>query len=406
MTRLKKSAKTGCPGLGQGPSLRSGVSLHPGPTGRSLLVMCLLAVLFSCSIAGASYPKTFTDTQGREITLDKPVERIITRSPDEARIVVALGAGDMMIASEQSSKTCLCPVTLGNTTEGCKDCYESIIGGRMPDLPEISTRYDIYYEKIAALKPDIIFCGSLKDAEAFEEKIGCPVVVLGGQGWDFGDDGYFKSIEVAGKALDKEERAKEFKDFIKGKIDKVKSVTDKISEDKKPKVYFASRGATKAFYDPKEGRDFTRTEPTYDPLDAAGGINVASGINGSTVNVGLEQIIAWNPDYIIIANNLAGNNTGLDFIKSSPELQSINAIKKGNIYNCFSPHCRGTPPDRNLLNMMYMAKLFHPDEFRNLDLEEEGNEIFKEFLGVDNVFSEYADYLVWPREYLKSINQG
>lgn len=371
--------------------------------GKLLLIAFLCSMVFSSFIAAASYPKTFTDTQGREITLDNPVERIITRSPDEARIVIALGAGDKLIAGEQATKSCLCPMTFGNTTEGCKDCYKTIIDGRMPDLPEISTRYDIYYEKIAALKPDIIFCGSLKDAEAFEDKIGCPVVVLGGQGWNFGDSGYFKSIEVAGQALDREDEADKLIEFIKGKIDKVKSVTDKMSDADKPKVYFASRGATNAFYDPKEGRDFTRTEPKYDPLDVAGGINVASEINGSTVNVALEQIIAWNPDFIFVSNSDAGNNTGLNFIKNSPELSSINAIKNGNVYNCFYPHCRGTPPDRNLLNMMYMAKLLHPDEFKDLDLEEEGNEIFKAFLGVDGVFTEYADYLVWPREYLDSL---
>lgn len=366
-------------------------------------VMLIVVFVLSSFIATASYPKTFTDTQDREITLEKPVERIITRSPDEARIIIALGAGDKLIASEQATKYCLCPMTFGDTSEGCVNCFETIIEGRMPDLPEISTRYDIYFEKIAALNPDIIFCGSLKDAEAFEDKIGCPVVVLGGRGWNFSDEGYFNSIEVAGKALDKEEEAKELIDFIKSKIDRVKSVTDEMDDSEKPKVYFASRGASAAFYDPKEGRDFTRTEPEYDPLTVAGGINVASDIPGSTVNVGLEQIIAWNPDYIFIASSDPGNYTALNFIKNSPELQSVNAIKNGNVYYCFYPHCRGTPPDRNLLNMMYMAKILHPDKFRDLDLEKEGNEIFRAFLGVDNVFTEYADYLVWPRDYLNSL---
>jgi iron complex transport system substrate-binding protein len=370
---------------------------------RSMLMLLICSIIFMSFTAMASYPKTFTDTQGREITLDKAVERIITRSPDEARTVIALGYGDKLVAGEQATKSCLCPTTFETFTEGCLDCYHTIIGGRMPDLPEISTRYDIYYEKIAALKPDIIFCSSLKDAEAFEEKIGCPIVVLGGQGWNLGDDGYFKSIRVAGEALDAEDKADELIDFIKGKVDKIKSVTDNIKDEDKPRVYFASRGATKGFYDPKEGRDFTRSEPKYDPLTIAGGINVASEVNGSSVNIALEQIIAWNPDYILITNSDAGNNTGLDFIKNSPELASINAVKNGNVYNCFSPHCRGTPADRNLLNMIYMAKLLHPKEFKDLDIEKEGNEIFKAFLGVDNVFTEYADYLVWPREYLDSL---
>jgi iron complex transport system substrate-binding protein len=294
-------------------------------------------------------------------------------------------------------------MTFSNTTEGCLECYENIIDGRMPDLPEISTRYDIYFEEIARLEPDLIFCGNLKDAEAFEDKIGCPVVVLGGQGWNFGDDGYFDSIRVAGEALDARDQADELIAFAKGKVEMIESVTKEIDPDDRPKVYFASRGASNAFYDPKEGRDFTRTEPKYDPLTIAGGNNIASEINGSTVNVALEQIIAWNPDFIFISNSNAGNNTGLDFIKNSPELASINAIKEGNVYNCFYPHCRGTPPDRNLFNMMYMAKVMYPEEFKDLDLEKEGNEIFKAFLGVDGVFSEYADYLVWPREYLDSL---
>ncbi|NPV63499.1 MAG: ABC transporter substrate-binding protein [Methanotrichaceae archaeon] len=370
---------------------------------RALLLLLLCSIFFLSLSAMASYPKTFTDTQGREITLDEPVERIITRAPDEARVIIALGYGDKLIAGEQATKSCLCPMTFDNTTEGCSDCFNTIIGGRMPDLPEISTRYDIYFEQIAALKPDIIFCGNLKDAEAFEEKIGCPVVVLGGSGWDFDDGGCITSIKVAGEALDCEDRADDLIDFINGKIDMVKSVSENVPEDEKPTVYFASRGATNAFYDPKEGRDFTRTEPSYDPLLAAGGHNVASEINGSTVNVALEQIIAWDPDYIFISNSQAGNNTGLDFIKNSPELQSINAIKNGNVYNCFYPHCRGQPPDRNLLNMLYMAKILYPEEFEDMDLEEEGNEVFKAFLGVDGVFSDYADYLVWPREYLDSL---
>ena len=370
---------------------------------RSLLILLICSIFFMSFTAMASYPKTITDTQGREITLDNAPEKIITRSPDEARTVIALGYGDKLIAGEQATKSCLCPMTFDNTAEGCIECFESIIDGRMPDLPEISTRYDIYFEKIAALKPDLIFCGNLKDAEAFEDKIGCPVVVLGGQGWNFGEDGYYNSIRVAGQALDAEDKADELIAFAKGKVEMIESVTDDLKPEDRPKVYFASRGAGAGFYDPKEGRDFTRTEPKYDPLSMAGGINIASEINGSTVNVALEQIIAWNPDFIFISNSDAGNNTGLEFIKNSPELSSINAIKNGNVYNCFYPHCRGTPPDRNLLNMMYMAKVLHPEDFKDLDLEKEGNEIFKAFLGVDGVFTEYADYLVWPREYLDSL---
>ena len=66
---------------------------------RSALIISIAALLILSFSVAASYPKTFTDTQERKITLDKPAERIVTRSPDEARIIVALGYGDKMIAS-------------------------------------------------------------------------------------------------------------------------------------------------------------------------------------------------------------------------------------------------------------------------------------------------------------------
>jgi len=350
-----------------------------------------------------NYPRTIIDSAGREVTLYKPAERIITREPDTCRIVIALGDGDKVVASEQAVKSCLCPTTFETFEEGCIECYNSILGGNLSDLPETSTRYDIYYEQMAALTPDVIITSSETNAEEFEDKVGCPSVVANGRGWTYSRDegGLYNQIEVIGDLLEREDEADELIGFIESKLDMVRSVTETLDESEKPTVYYASRGATAGFYDPKEGRDFTRTEPKYEPIDIAGGINVAAECEGTSI-VGIEQIIAWDPDYILLASSSSQNNDSLGFILASPDLQSISAIQNGNVYYCFSPHCRGNPPDRSLFNVIYMAKLFHPEEFKDLDLEKEGNEIFKAFLGVDGVFSDYSDYLVWPREYLDS----
>ncbi|KUK43440.1 MAG: Periplasmic binding protein [Methanothrix harundinacea] len=350
-----------------------------------------------------NYPRTITDTAGREVTFYKPVERIITREPDTCRIVVALGEGDKVVASEQAVKSCLCPTTFGTFEEGCLECYYSILDGRMPDLPETSTRYDIYYELIASFAPDVIITSGTTNVQDFESKIGCPVVVAGGDGWIYSrEDGLYGMIEVIGDVLEREEEAEELIGFVESEIDMISSVTETLDEDEKPKVYFAPRGAKLGFYDPKEGRDFTRTFTEYDPLKIAGGKNVAEGAEGYEINVAVEQIIAWNPDYIFIACSTPEDAEVIEWIVESPDLQSIAAVQNGNVYNCLYPHCRGRPADRSLINMVYMAKLLHPEKFEDLDLEKEGNEIFKAFLGVDGVFTEYADYLVWPREWLNS----
>mgnify|MGYP001325689283 FL=1 len=348
-----------------------------------------------------NYPRTVVDSEGREVVFYKPVERIITREPDTCRIVIALGDGDKVVASEQAVKSCLCPTTFETFEEGCLECYHSILDGNMPDLPETSTRYDIYYEQMASLNPDVIITSSVTNVQDFESKIGCPVVVADGDGWIYSrDDGLYGMIEVIGDTLDRNDEAEELIGFVESEIEMVRSVTDGIAEEEKPKVYFAPRGAKLGFYDPKEGRDFTRTFTEYDPLNIAGGRNVAEGAEGYEINVAVEQIIAWNPDYIFVACSTPEDAEVIDWIMESPDLQSIAAVQTGNVYNCFYPHCRGRPPDRSLLNMVYMAKVLYPEEFGDVDMEAEGNEIFEAFLGVDGVFTEYADYLVWPRDWL------
>jgi iron complex transport system substrate-binding protein len=344
-----------------------------------------------------NYPRTIIDTAGREVTFYKPIERIVTREAHTARIVIALGDGDKIVASEGSIKN-LC------SEECCPTCYYTILDGRMPDLPSTSTRYDIYYEQMAALTPDVILTSGETEAQDFENKVGCPCVVASGRGWTYSYDngGLYGQIEIIGDLLEKEDEADELIGFIESKVDMIRSVTDTLDESEKPMVYYATRGATKGFYDPKEGRDFTRTETQYEPLEIAGGINVAAECEGTSVNVGIEQIIAWDPDYILLSSGSSENIEAIEFILTSPDLQSISAIKNGNVYNCFSPHSRGSPPDKSLFNMIYMAKLFHPEEFNDVDLEKECNEIMKAFLGIDGVFTEYADCLVWPREFINS----
>ena len=358
-------------------------------------------------ILGKEKELTLIDTADRIVTVPHPIERLITRAPDNARLTIALGAGDKLIASEGAVKSCLCPTNWGEYTAGCLDCYFTILDGRMPDLPETSTRHTIDYELMASLHPDVIITDSITTADLFENKVGVPCVVAGiGPGGGSGyaayyyEYGLYGRIELLGYVLGQRDEADDLIDFIESKVDMVRSVTDAIDEDDKPTVYFAPRGCSKGFYDPKEGRDFTRTIASYEPLDIAGGINVAGGEPTGNLNVGIEQIIAWDPDYMFVACSSAEDKGAIEMIMDSDDLKTVSAVQNDKVYNCFYPYCRGRPPDRSLFNMLYMAKLLHPDEFGDLDLEAEGNEIFEAFLGVDGVFTDYADWLEWPREYL------
>ena len=344
-------------------------------------------------------PKTITDYNDREVTFYRPIERIITTNPDNSRIVIALGDLDKMVSSDECTRGgCVLPRD-SNDEKIATDAWESLQiygGGQLDDLPETNTRYEIDYETMAILQPDIVLdTTSANRGDQILEKVGCPCVEAGA-GFTFEEN--YAHIQMLGEVLDKEERADELVDFISSKVEMIESITSQIDESEKPTVYFAPRGATKGFYDAIEGRDFTRTEAVYESLTLAGGINIAENCTGTNVNVAPEQIVVWEPEVIFVAKNTWDGESGVGFVMETPELSEIPAVRNNQVYDCFYPYCRGRPIDRSLLNLFYMAKRLHPEEFSDIDMEAEGNEIFKQLLGVDGMFTELAEYQTFAKE--------
>ena len=354
-------------------------------------------------------PKTVREVvyigeSGRTVKFYRPVERMVSVSPDGTKTIIALGECDKIVAGR--TDWCICRHYESRSGEGASKCAAEVCGGRLIEIPQVSSSYGsgVNVEKIVCEKPDVLIGGGgLASNVAFQEKTGIPAV----RGWFHGGkytffENLYCQFEFFGTLLDREEEAEELKSFVEEKLDKLEEVISQIPDDEKPKVYIVSRSSSSS----RGG--FETTLPNFDPIDIAGGINVAdeAGEKGGDLSLKVlkEQIIKWNPDIILI-NRGSLTGTALVTIESvllDPDLQTVNAVKNESVYYCMSPHCYGKPADRILTNTLYLAKLFHPDEFKDMDLEKEGNEIFEAFLGVDGLFSENADYLVWMREYLDS----
>ena len=346
---------------------------------------------------------TLLDTANRIVTIPRPIERVVSIQPDVTRVMIALGECDKLVGVDSYSKTCICY----NSAETAPICTDEVCGGRLWELPEVGQYFSYANpELIVSLKPDVILsygAGSnyIGMADTLQEQTGVPVVCpYGGAGTKFEE--VYETIRCVGIVARRGEEADDLISFCEEKIDKLEDITSEIPDDEKPVVYFSSRG-----YSGSMG-GFTRTTNQYYPLDIAGGINVARDVlpekSGSTaVDVSKEQIIAWDPDIIIIAHSFGKSLDEMNDVErvlTDPDLQSMKAVKNGDVYFTLYPYCLGTPHDRNLAAAFYLAKLFHPEEFEDLDVEEEGNEIYERFLRVDGLFSEYADATVWLREWL------
>ena len=334
-------------------------------------------------------PKTIIDVIGdRTVTMHRPVERVVSGALACTRLIVALEGCDRLVGSE-FSRTPGVPSGGSCIGELAFACGGEILSGKVANIGWGSGNVEF----IASLEPDVIIADRITSVNSLQEKIDIPIVTGRYQGY-LGGPGFYEIIDQIGRVLGDEEEAEELISYMKEKIAEVTDVTSEIPESEKLRVYYAARG----------GGSLTKTG-YYDAIDLAGGINVAKDCplfdTYREFTVSKEQIIAWNPDIIVLKGHTSKPpaTQWATIILKDPDLQPVNAVKNGSVYYCGAT-AKGYPVQRYIPETMYFAKRFHPDKFEDLDLEKEGNEVMKRFFKADGLYTWYADETGWLREFL------
>ena len=337
-------------------------------------------------ILGKERKLTLVDQADRTVTVPRPIERVVSTSLGYTRVIVALDRCDKLKGSEIYNPswgsgprlyTCF-----GETKFAC--------GGKITEVIEDVGWGGKNVEMIAILRPDVIF-GKSSTADALQEQTGAPVVVSQPARPETMTlmEQWSRQIEFTGVVLGREEEAEELIPFMEEKLALVTDISSQIPDSEKPRVYFASRACSKS-----QGSPITKTTGYFDPIDLAGGINVAkeAAVGTGEFAVSKEQIIKWNPDIMALKFHPAPWQTTKEMVLSDPEFiaGNVNAIKNDNVYYCIGT-CRGYPIQRYIPEIMYFAKMFHPEEFKDLDLEKEGNEIMEKFIGEEGLYTWLAD---------------
>lgn len=338
---------------------------------------------------GTVVSDTLIDAAGRTVVIPPTVRRVVSPFTMYTRLVVAMGGCDRLAGISHS---CILP----EEERGC--------GGRLLGLPDVG-EFGMNIELIASLKPDLVFA-SQPDVASFASKTEAAVVAV-----SFPSDMpmlemFDRQIDLLGKAIRLQEGADDLKRFIAETVQPVISITSSLPDSARPKVYFAWTTWT---------GDILNTLYKFDPIELAGGINVAGDAKNFAKNmvrhpksnakrehgiiVSREHIMKWNPDFIFLSRfqTQAWQKGGpahqlpmtINDVYADPLMQSVNAVKNRHVYYT-TASCNWWPHQRALVQVLYMAKLFHPDLFRDLDVEQEGNRIFKRFYGADSLYTEMA----------------
>ena len=252
----------------------------------------------------------------------------------------------------------------------------------LKDLPSAGSYRPPNTELICSFKPDLVLgYGTAKDADTLQEQTSTPVVrIRASSNFEWCTE----TLRTVSKAVGKEERAEELISYTNERIEQITGEVSQINESERVKVFFWGW--------PRVG--VPKTTSRYDPIDIAGGINVAREFPSSgSAEVSMEQIPVWDPDIILIHTSAGIGSTrrqrSVDVyndIFSNPIFEGVGAVKNKKVYYIRSYHI-GWDHAIGYCEVYHCAKLFYPDKFKDLDVKKEGDEIMKEFYNVDGLYT-------------------
>ncbi|MCG8551569.1 MAG: ABC transporter substrate-binding protein, partial [Desulfobacterales bacterium] len=321
---------------------------------------------------------TIIDAAGRQVTIQKPIKRIVYNHVNAAEAINILGAWNMVVGGMIGS---ISPKLFPGIEE-------------MPNCIASGNPFDIDYESVFELQPDIFLTlqsmipGYNDIVEKLEPSI--PVVALVNTA---DPDSFDTSVRMLGAILDEQEKAEEYISWCNSIKNEIGSRIENLSETDQPRVFLKSPGWT-------ADQLCTLTNELLfcnSLFNAAGGINIANVLpsNGGWVeNVDPEWIVAQDYDIIVIqiwvglypgALGYEVNDDSIirdirEDIMASELFAGSRAIKNNKVY---LHHSDLATTHRYIVGIAYWAKWFHPELFKELDPQAIHQEYLRKFMHVD-----------------------
>lgn len=280
--------------------------------------------------APAAFPVTVTDDAGRSVAIKAEPQRIISLAPSNTEILFALGLGQRLVGVDDFS----------DYPPEAKAIEK--VAGMEPNK-----------EKIVSLNPDLIVAvggspAQLEKATALE-KLGLTVIVLNPPDIE----GVIRNIELVGQATGRSQAAGQMAADLRARV---RAVADKTANAPKLQVFF-ELDAT----DPS--KPFAPGPGSFidGMITLAGGANVAAKAALQWVQLSAEEIIAQNPDVIVLSDADFGITP--ESVKARPGWNVIAAVKNGAVYP-ISANLVSRPGPRVVDGLEQLAKLIHPELFK------------------------------------------
>ncbi len=345
---------------------------------------------------------TYIDILGEAETLNKPIKRLVNMGYNGVEMTRILGAEDLLVAygADRSAHKKYLPEL-------------SSLPSVSPDEGAQAENAD--FERIIMLQPDALqtnierassTTAGRAQKDIFKKNLpDVPLISLNMRELDV----LVKNVRTYGYLIDHEREAEEFIKWYTEYYDLFESRTKDIPEEERPTAVFEYASQPYNCY--ASGSNLGQV------LLLAGGKNIIDGAVGpddplykGMITTDAEFIVKENPEYIFEAvaswgdggyetDDLSKMIASRDHLLNRSVLANVDAVKDEQVYCLDYSLLIGA--GNNIIGTAYLAKLFYPDLFQDVDPEAIHQEYVDRFCRIDFDVKEqgaflYPPYNRWP----------
>ncbi|WP_372678067.1 iron ABC transporter substrate-binding protein [Desulfosarcina sp.] len=329
------------------------------------LAALLLSVWMTTSVLAE--PLIITDMVGRTVTIQAEPQRIICIGPGALRMIVYLDAQEKVVGVESMEK---------RLPAGRPYWLAQLQLRTLPDIgpggpAAINKKPDM--EAVLRVAPDLIVATYMEAALADEvaDTLGIPTVVLSCGELSVFDQAVYDSLKLAGRILDRRERADAVIDYIEGLRGDLHHRTATVFDRDKPGVFVGGIGY-------RGSHGIESTQRNYIPLDWNHAVNLAQRVEstiGSHVFVDEEVLLELNPDVIFID----GGGLALvaeDYRRKPDFYRALTAFQSRRVYTLLPFNFYATNIGTAMADAFAIGKMLYPSRFEDVRLADKADEIF------------------------------
>lgn len=275
------------------------------------------------------HPGTFTDDMGREISIDKIPQRIVSHVPSITETLFALDLGERVVGV---SDYCNYPPEAGLK-------------------PSVGNYFNPSIETIIAQDPDLVITDGYSEGLIPQlESLGVTCVVIDPKDMD----GILKDIELLGRITGAEGRARE---VIKSMRDRILRVTTAAEDAPRVRVFYTF--ATTNLSNPWTAGPGSFADSL---ITMAGGENIAANAQSAWVQFSIEALCHADPEVILIDVSHGTAVMSEEELGAHPAWRELTAVKQGRVYIIDGDLVNRSGP-RIVQGLEEIAKIIHPELF-------------------------------------------